>query len=152
MTAVGVVVAGLVLVAIITVVVIFGTTRHVAVPGGVSVSSDACNVVTPDEATAAFGHPAGPPHYVLGACVYDDGLNDELIVEVVRKGARETFTAGRSSTATDVPGVGDSAYYVDGRLRVLKGTSLMQLVLGPTPSDTPSPKLLALANAAVGRL
>ncbi|MDQ1358819.1 MAG: hypothetical protein QOG44_3192 [Acidimicrobiaceae bacterium] len=150
-TAVGVAVAGLVLVAVISVVVSRGSTHHVPTNDTVSSSTDACAVVDTALASAAFGQPAGPPNFVLDSCVYDDGTH-ELIVVVYRSNARALFDAGRSSQALDVPGIGDGAYYVDGRLRVLKGNSLLLVTLGPIPASTPNPKLVALAGTAAGRL
>lgn len=149
-TAVVVAAAGLVLTAVILVVVA-RSGRHVSVQEIVPLSSDACNVVTADMATTVFNGPAGPPHFVLGECVYDNGT-DELIVEVFRQNARSLYDTGHSALATDVPDLGDGAYFIDGRLRVLKGTSLLSIALGPTPPATLPPKLLALANTAVGRL
>jgi hypothetical protein len=151
MTATGVTVAGLVLIAVISVVVTRGSTPHVVSNDTVSSSTDACQVVNSDLATTAFGQPAGAPHFVLDSCVYDDGTH-ELIVAVYRQNARALFDAGRSAQAQDVPGIGDGAYYVDGRLRVLKGSSLLLVTLGPVPAATLNPKLLAMANLAVSRL
>jgi hypothetical protein len=150
-TAVGAAVAGLVLVAVISVVVSRGSTHHVPSNDTVSSSTDACAVVDSGMATAAFGQDAGPPHFVLDSCVYDDGTH-ELIVAVYRTNGRALFDAGRSSQAQDIPGIGDGSYYVDGRLRVLKGNSLLLVTLGPIPATTPNPKLVTLASTAAGRL
>lgn len=150
-TAVGIALAGLVLVTVITIVVSRGSTHHVPATGTPDSSDDACRVVTSVEATTAFGGNAGDPHFVLGSCVYDDGTH-ELIVEVARQNGRTLFDSSRSSSAKDIPGLGDSAYYADGRLRVLKGSTLMLITLSPFNVDTPNPKLLALAETATGRL
>ncbi len=150
-TAVGAAVAGLVLVAVISVVVSRGSTHHVPSNDTVSSSTDACAVVDSAMATTAFGQDAGPPHFVLDSCVYDDGTH-ELIVAVYRTNGRALFDAGRSSQAQDIPGIGDGSYYVDGRLRVLKGNSLLLVTLGPVPATTPNPKLVTLASTAAGRL
>jgi hypothetical protein len=140
-----------VLVAVISVVVSRGSTHHVPSNDTVSSSTDACAVVDSGMATAAFGQDAGPPHFVLDSCVYDDGTH-ELIVAVYRTNGRALFDAGRSSQAQDIPGIGDGSYYVDGRLRVLKGNSLLLVTLGPIPATTPNPKLVTLASTAAGRL
>ncbi|HEX3540055.1 MAG TPA: hypothetical protein VHT75_06370 [Acidimicrobiales bacterium] len=150
-TAVSLAVAGLVIITVITVIAVSGSNHHVAPPAAVSSSADACRVVTPDDASAAFGDTAGVPHYVLGACVYDDG-HQELIVDVARTGARQSFDGSRSATAKDVPGLGDAAYYDGGTLRVLKGTNLVLLTIQPFSPDAPSQKLLQLAMTATSRL
>jgi hypothetical protein len=147
-TAVGVAMTGLVLIAVILVVVARGSIHHVPVSETTPLSSDACAVVTPELATTAFGQPAGDAHFVLGECVYDNGTQ-ELIAEVFRQNARALFDAGSSSTVQDVPGLGDGAYYGDGRLRVLKGSDLLELAIGPIPAAAPTPKLLALARSAL---
>ena len=150
-TAVSLAVAGLVIITVITVIAVAGTNHHVAPPPAVSSSADACRVVTPDDASAAFGDAAGVPHYVLGACVYDDG-HQELIVDVARTGARTSFEGSRSATAKDVPGLGDAAYYDGGTLRVLKGTNLVLLTIQPFSPEAPSQKLLQLAMTATSHL
>ena len=150
-TAVGIAVAGLLLVTLITVLVTRGTTSHLPAVGTPDSSADACRVVTTVEAAVAFGRPAGDAHFVLGSCVYDDGTN-ELIVDVARQNGRALFDSSRSSVAQDIPGIGDAAYYSDGRLRVLKGSTLMLLTLSPYSVDKPSPKLVALAAVAAARL
>jgi hypothetical protein len=150
LTAVIVAATGLILLAIILVVVA-QSGKHVPVNETVPLSSDACNVVNPDLATSVLGQPAGPPHFVLGECVYDNGT-DELIVEVFRQNARTLFDNGHGSSAQDVPGLGDGAYYADGSLRVIKGTSLLEVALGPTPAPTAPPKLVKLASDALARL
>jgi hypothetical protein len=150
-TAVGIAVAGLLLVTLITVVVTRGTTSSLPAIGTPDSSADACRVVTTVEAAVAFGEPAGDPHFVLGSCVYDDGTN-ELIVDVARQNGRALFDSSRSSVAQDIPGIGDDAYYSDGRLRVLKGSTLMLLTLSPYAADKPNPKLVALAAVATARL
>jgi len=150
-TAVGIAAAGLVLVTVITIVVSRGATHHVPATGTPDSSADACRVVTSADASAVFGGSAGDPHFVLGSCVYDDGAH-ELIVEVARQDGRALFDSSRSSSAKDIPGLGDSAYYADGRLRVLKGSTLMLITMTPFNVDTPSQKLVALAETAAGRL
>jgi hypothetical protein len=150
MTAVAVAAAGLVLIAVIAVVVSRATSHH-AQNNDFSSSTDACQVVSAADATALFGVDAGEPHFVLGTCVYDDGPS-ELIVAVFRKQARAMFDADRSSSATDVPGIGDAAYFADGRLRVLKGTSMIELTESPIPDNAPNAKMLALASTAAARL
>jgi hypothetical protein len=141
---------GLVLIAIIAVIVAHATTHHAAT-GTFSQSTDACRVVTAEDASTLFGVDAGNPHFVLGTCVYDDGSN-ELIVAVFRQQARAMYESARSSDARDIANVGDSAYYQDGRLRVLKGSNLLELTVSPIPPNWPSPKMLTLANTALGRL
>ncbi len=149
-TAVAVAVAGLVLIAVISAIV-SRTTNHPSPNNSFSASTDACHVVTAADASAVLGGNAGQPHFVLGTCVYDNG-NSELIVAVFRQQARAMFDADRSSSAQDVNGIGDAAYYVDGRLRVLKGNNLLELTESPIPQNAPAPMMLALASTAVGRL
>ncbi len=147
---VGAALAVLVLIAVVS-VVLTRPSHHVPALGTAESSQDACQVVTADQATAAFGHNAGPPHLVLGTCVYDDGTH-EFIIEIARQNARALFDSSRTSAAQNVPGIGDAAYYADGRLWVLKQASLMQLILGPVPAPAPAPQLLALAHSAVAHL
>ena len=96
----------------------------------VKAAPDACALVTPQEGTAAFGGPAGPPHFVLDTCVYDNGSH-ELIVALARHDAKAQYNAGRAASAQPVAGIGDSAYTWNGRLAVLKGSSVMLLTLVP---------------------
>jgi hypothetical protein len=149
----GLTVVGLIIITVITVFVAKGSSQKVITPGVTSSSTDACNVVTADMATKAFaGTDAGPPNFVLGDCVYGDGIVHELIVQVFRQDAKSLFDTGRTSSAQSVPDLGDDAYYVDGGLRILKGSSLLEITLGPTPTASPTPALLTLAAAGVARL
>lgn len=148
---VGVTMAVLVLIAVITVLANRKIPRPVPLLDTNASSVDACQVVTTQMATAAFGDNAGPPNLVLGECVYDDGTH-ELIVEVDRIDAQHQFAAAETSSAQRFPGIGDAAFYVGGSLWVLKGPSLVQITLGPVPATAPPPQLLALATTAAGRL
>jgi hypothetical protein len=150
-TAIAVAVAGLVLIAVILVVIARGSTHHVPLSLTTPLSADGCAVVTPELASAAFGGPAGVPHFVLGDCVYDDGTH-ELIAAVYRQNAKALFDAGHSGNIQEIPGLGDGAYYNGTRLRVLKGSTLLEVALGPVPAAGPTPKLLELARAAVVKL
>jgi hypothetical protein len=147
--AVGVALVGLVLVAVITTVFARGSGRQLVSEG--SSSNDSCNVVTSAQAAVAFGDDAGPPNYVLNTCVYDDGTH-ELIIEVYRQDAQNLFNEARTGSAVTVPNVGDAAYYVNGELRVLQGSAMLEITLGPVPAATPAPGLLAAARLAVVRL
>jgi hypothetical protein len=123
----------------------------VAVASTVKAAPDACGLVTPQEVSAAFGGAAGPSHFVLNTCVYDNGSH-ELIVAMARNDAKAQFVAGRTSAAQSVAGIGDSAYTWNGRLAVLKGSSVMLLTLVPSPASGVSPAAMTLARAAVTRL
>jgi len=123
----------------------------VAVASTIKAAPDACGLVTNQEVTAAFGGVAGPPHFVLNTCVYDNGSH-ELIVALARTDARAQYIAGRASSAQPVAGIGDSAYTWNGRLAVLKGSSVMLLTLVPGASSGVSPAAMTLARAAVTRL
>ncbi|MDP9073296.1 MAG: hypothetical protein M3N98_03805 [Actinomycetota bacterium] len=114
-------------------------------------AANACDLVTPQEVTAAFGHDAGAPHFVLNTCVYDNGSH-ELIVALARTDAKAQFDAGRVATAQPVAGIGDNAYTWNGRLAVLKGSSAMLVTLVPGPASGLNPATLTLARAAVTRL
>jgi hypothetical protein len=149
-TAIAVAMAGLVLIAVILVVIARGSTHHVPLVLTTPLSADGCAAVTPELASAAFGQAAGVPHFVLGDCVYDDGAQ-ELIVAVYRQNAKALFDAGHSGTVQEIPGLGDGAYYTGSRLRVLKGSNLLEVALVPV-TPAPSPKLLAVAQAALQRL
>lgn len=151
MVAVGVVVAGLVIVAIVAVVASRASVHPVTIVGTPDSSAFACNLVTPADASAAFGDPAGIPHYVLGSCVYADATH-ELIIDVDQQDGRAQFDQAETSTAQNVPGIGDGAFYDNGTLRVLQGQDLMLLTLTPYSSAGPSPKLLALATMVTPNL
>jgi hypothetical protein len=143
--------AVIVLVAVITVVRSQHSTPVVPVLGTTGSSIDACQVVTAAQATAAFGDDAGLPHTVLGECVYADATR-ELIVEVDRQDAVSSFAANRTSSAQTVAVAGAQAYYSDGKLWVLKGSSLLQLTLGPVPAGSADPVVVKVAQSAVGHL
>jgi len=130
------------------------TTAHSpspAVATTVHAAPDACGLVTRQEVTAAFGGDSGAPHFVLNTCVYDNGTH-ELIVALARNDAKAQYDAGRTSSAQPVAGIGDSAYTWNGRLAVLKGSSVMLLTLVPSAPSGASPAALTLARAAVTRL
>lgn len=149
--AVGGAMAALILVAVLSVVLSRGNVHHAPAAGSLASSTDACQVVPPSAASSAFGDTAGVPHLVLGSCVYDDGTH-ELIVGIARNNARAQFASSRPPEAMDVPGVGDTAYYTNGRLWILKGPNLLLLTLTPFSPTAPSPQLLALAVSSVARL
>lgn len=151
MIAVGIVVAGLVLVTVVAVVVARNSAHPVAQVGTPDSSAFACNLVTSADASTAFGDPAGIPHYVLGSCVYADATH-ELIIDVAQQNARSEFDEAETSAAENVPGIGDGAYYEAGTLRVLEGNSLMLITLTPFSDSAPSPKLLALATLVTPNL
>ncbi len=148
MVLIGVAVFAIVAVTLVTVLLARKNNAHGPI---INSSVDACQLVTAADASTVFGGNAGVPHLVLGDCVYDDGTH-ELIVAVARFNAKSQFDAGRTKDVTVVPALGDSAYYSGGKLSVLKGTSLIQITLGPTPAAAPNPKVVALARAAVNRL
>jgi len=145
---------GLIIVAAITIVVARGSSNHSTISNTVTPSNDACNVVTRAIATAALGKDAGPPSFALGTCIYQN-TTQELLVVVYHQQAQVVYNQTHTAGAQSVPGLGQSAYYVGGSLWVLQGTSIMQITetpVGGNPPAAPSPIVLAVANAAVGRL
>jgi hypothetical protein len=145
-------VAGLVLIMIITIVVIKGPANHPE-PAGPQPATDACNIVTPAMASAAFGDNAGPPYFALGECQYEDATGaHQLLIQDFHQEERQVYDDTHTSSAQPVSGIGDAAYYVDGSLWVVKGSSIMELTYGQAPTPTPSPTVLAIAREAVTRL
>lgn len=117
---------------------------------------DSCGLVTPAEASAAFGGNAGDAHLVLASCLYDDGTH-KLIVSLTRDHARSQFDSAKGTgspamVAQTVAGLGDDAYFKDGRLGVIKGSNMMLITLAPSSGPTASPALLTVARAAATRL
>ena len=112
---------------------------------------DACTLITAKDAAAALGADPGPSHLVLGSCLYDSGQR-KLILALSHDNAKQQFDAARGKTAKAVGGLGDSAYIQDGRLRVLKGSTLMMVTLVPADPASADATLVALGRAAAARL
>lgn len=112
---------------------------------------EACDLVTPADASAAFGADAGTAHTVWGTCVFDNGSH-ELIVAYAQHDGVSQFAAGQGSDSQAVQGLGDRAYYRNGRLAVLKGASAVLITLVPSAPPGVSPAVLTLAKSAVDRM
>jgi hypothetical protein len=112
---------------------------------------DSCTLVTSPEVSVAFKSAAQDPHQVLGACVFDNGSH-QLIVDAADNRAKTRFDAAKGDSALDVPGLGDSAYYTNGRLGVLKGSRMVLITLVPFSPTAPNPALITLAKSVVARL
>ena len=112
---------------------------------------DSCTLVTGPEVSVAFKSDAKDPHQVLGACVFDNGSH-QLIVDAADNRAQTRFDAAKGDSALDIPGLGDSAYYSNGRLGVLKGSRMVLITLVPFSPTAPNPALITLAKSVVGRL
>ena len=112
---------------------------------------DSCTLVTSQEVSVAFNGDALDPHRILRACVYDNGSH-QLIVDAADNRAQARFDAAKGDSALDVPGVGDSAYYNNGRLGVLKGSRMVLITLVPYSPTAPDPALITLAKSVVARL
>ena len=113
-------------------------------------SGDACPLVTAAEASVVLGGPASPPANILGSCLFESGTK-KLVVAVTKDRAKAQYDETRGATAQNVPGIGDSAFYKDGRLGVLKGQNLIVITVQP-PTTELSPSVTALAKMAVSRL
>jgi len=110
-----------------------------------------CDLVTPAEVSTAFGADAGTAHAVWGTCVFDNGSH-ELIVAYTQHDGVSQFAAGEGPGSQAVPGIGDRAFYRNGRLAILKGASAALITLVPSPASGVSPAVLTLAKAATNRM
>jgi len=127
----------------------------VAVAGG---ALTACALITQQDATTALGHAvgAGTPGgtAALSECIYDQG---SLIVGVKADGKAlydKSNASARAKGATEVPGVGDSAFEAGigddhATLEFLKGTTLVSILLG---TDHAPAVAIALAKAAASKM
>jgi hypothetical protein len=111
----------------------------------------ACDLVTAADASTLFGADAGVAHTVWGTCVFDDGSH-ELIVAYAQHDGVSQFAAGQGPGLQPVAGLGDRAYFRNGRLAVLKGASAVLITLVPSPASSVSPAVVALAKAATARM
>jgi Protein of unknown function (DUF3558) len=123
-----------------------------------SAATDACALLTQQEASTAIGAAAGPPDNSLG-CTYK-GPAGETVSVLLAPGDRARFDAARTHQQgnpgyQDVPGAGDSAFLVSGsgggQFYCLKGSSLMTITLSLV-NGTPTDALLTLGKTAAGRL
>jgi hypothetical protein len=106
-------------------------------PGGSGMT--ACGLVTEQDASAALGRAAGAGTAggtaALSECIYDNG---SLIVSMKTdsKALYDTsYAQAQTKGATDVPGVGDSAFQYSASttfsgLEFLKGTTLVNILVG----------------------
>ena len=143
--------AAAVLIVVTVIVAIVVSSSGPGSPRSAAASVDACALVTPQEATAALGTDAGPAHSVLNSCIYESGPQ-RLLVAAVRQDAAAQFDAAAGSLAKAVPGLGDRAFYRDGRLGALKGTKMILVTITPSSQDTPSAQEIAVTKMALGRL
>ena len=145
----------------------------------VSTKIDACTLLTKADAEQILGKPVDDPtHPVQGnetfsvdSCEYKvtGGTaldNATLIVTVPSNGdlatAQTAFDTGKqqaqaayNAAPVDVPGVGDTAYWVGGagnNLSILKGNVNVTLSASTQKGDAPSQAILDLAKVVLGRL
>ena len=145
----------------------------------VNTSLDACTLLTKADAEQIMGKPVDDPtHPVQGnetftvdSCEYkvQGGTaldNVTLIVTVSSNGdlatAQTAFNTGEQqaqaaygASPVDVPGVGDSAYWVGGsgnNLSVLKGNVNINLGASTQKGESPSQAIIDLAKVVLGRL
>lgn len=140
---------------------------------------DACVLLTKADAEQILGNPVKEPtHPVQGnetfsvdSCEYQmvGGTaldNATLIVTIPSNGnltsAQTAFTTGKeqvqaayNAAPSDVPGLGDTAYWVGGsgnNLSFLKGNINITLSVSTQKGDAPSQEILDLAKVVLGRL
>jgi hypothetical protein len=125
-----------------------------------SAATDACALVTQQDASTAIGAAAGPPDNSIG-CTYK-GPAGETVSVLLAPGDRAKLDAVRAHLQgnpgyQDVPGAGDSAFMQSGsgggQFYCLKGSRIMTITLS-LARDTapPTDALLTLGNTAAGRL
>ncbi len=155
------------------------TSQQPAAQSPASVKIDACTLLTKADAVQILGNPVDDPthpvqanetfnvdsceYQVMGGTALD---NATLIVTVPSNGdlatAQTAFVTGKqqaqaayNAAPVDVPGLGDSAYWVGGagnNLSILKGNVNVTLSASTQKGDAPSQAVLDLAKAALGRL
>jgi hypothetical protein len=124
---------------------------------------DPCAVLTQADATAFFGAEAVtgiPSHGTSTAtCLYmtaDSANTLSLLVEYHPTGGlmSDEYIQMKSSSAKDVPGLGDGAYFdpLVHQLAVAKGVWVVRLSGLVQGSNAPLEKLTPLAQTALGRL
>ena len=145
----------------------------------VSAAIDACSLLTKADAEQILGKPVDDPThpvtgneiFIVDSCDYKvtGGTpldNATLIVTVPSGGdlatAQTAFNTGKQqaqaaygSAPADVPGVGDSAYWVSGsgnNLSILKGDMNITLSVSTQKGDSASQAILDLAKVVLGRL
>ena len=155
------------------------TSQQPAAQSPASAKIDACTLLTKADATQIMGNPVDDPtHPVQGSeAFYVDSCeykltggttldNITLTVEIPTTGdlatAQAAFNTGKqqaqaayNAAPLDVPGVGDTAYWVSGAgntLAVMKGIVTFTLSASTQKGDTPSQAVLDLAKAVLGRL
>ncbi|MGH9123173.1 MAG: hypothetical protein ACRDZ8_00370, partial [Acidimicrobiales bacterium] len=155
--AVGIILIGLVIIAIVAGFLANGYSSSIGGPP--PPAGDACNLVTSDQASAVFGVSAGRANFVLGECVYEDiNGTHELLVQDYHQGEQAVYNATHTSDAVAVPGIGDMAYYVGGSLWVVSGKNIMEITLVVMPNNptaapaSPPPGELTLAREALPKL
>jgi len=131
------------------------TTTPAAATGGSGLT--ACGLITEQDASAAIGAAAGPATAggtaALSECLYGDGA---LIISMKTdsKAFYDTeHAAAQTKGATDVPGVGDSAFQAgtdqNSTLAFLKGTTLVSIILSGTGAKDAA---IAVAKIAASKL
>lgn len=132
------------------------TTKPAAVSSGGN-GLTACDLITEQDASTAIGAPAGPGAAggaaTLSECIYGDGA---LIISMKTDGKAfydTEHTAANAKGATDVPGVGDSAFQAgtdqNSTLAFLKGTTVVSILLNGTGAHHAA---VAIAKIAASKL
>ena len=126
-------------------------------------AATACTLVTVDEATTALGSASGPG--VLKSeggssrCVFGDGALDVFLgldgKSVFDRG-RAALAAAPAGTWSDIPDLGDAAYASHGgpvvSLELLKGRTLISIILSGSTAAVPTDSAVKLARSALARL
>jgi hypothetical protein len=121
-----------------------GATSTAAAGGGKGSGLTACDLITKDDASAAIGKTigAGTPGgtAALSECIYDDG---GLIVGMKTDSLgfyNTSHDSAVSKGATDVPGVGDSAFASgtanNCAMLFVKGTSVVSIIVSESGART----------------
>jgi hypothetical protein len=140
---------------------------------------DACTLLTKADAEQVLGSPVdealrpvqSTEPNIVDSCEYritGATAKDHVVLTVVLpvsgdlESAQKIFAAGRQgaqatygSTLPDVPGLGDSAYWVGGEgntLMMMKGSMTVSLSVSTQKGDIPSQAMLDLGKLVLGRL
>jgi hypothetical protein len=146
-------------------------------PAGVAI--DACTLLTKTDAEQILGNPVDAPSrpvtgnetFVVDSCKYGltggtpldnatlivtvPSANDLQTAQIAFNTGKQEAQANYGAAPVDVPGLGDSAYWVGGagnNLSILKGDVNITISASTQKGDAASQAILDLAKVVLGRL